>query len=164
MIQKMRRLISLNAVRWQLVMGKVVRGHRLASAIDGNSPFGAGTIELQMPKFKEQRLDLGNCFRGTLNVSIHPKTREVLLAEPRFKNIKWHQDYPPEDFFFSACRITFRGKTYAGWVYYPDPKTKIAHFQNPSLFEIIAETIPSITYGDEISLEVNADEVKINPE
>ncbi len=143
------------------VGGVVVQGHRLASAIDGNSPFGAGTIVLQMPIFKERGLDLADCFPGTLNVSIEPYVREIRIPEPRFRAVKWHADYPPENFFFSACRVIFQGKAHEGWVYYPDPKTKQAHFQTPSLFEIIAPRIPNIAYRDKVIVEVNPKEIRI---
>lgn len=147
---------------WKSVDGIVTKGHRLASAIDGGSPFGAGTIVLQAPIFKERGLDLSRCFLGTLNVSIEPKTRTMLMKEPTFRAVRWHKDYGSENFFFSGCRVRFQGRTYDGWVYYPDPATKEAHFQHPSLFEIIAEPIPGIEYGAVVTVEINPEEISID--
>jgi phage pi2 protein 07 len=50
---------------------------------------------------------------------------------------------------------------YDGWVYYPHPETKLRHFQNPSLLEVIAHEIPEIKYGDEVQVLVNPEELEV---
>ena len=151
---------------WTAVEGIVVRGQRLTSNIDGNSPYGRGTLELQAVRFKERGLDLDTCFRtrcfhGTINVSISPRTRAMLLHEPTFREVNWHPDHQPENFYLSECQVLFRGKTYSGWVYYPDPATKVRHFQDDSLFEIIAEFIPKIGYGHRVAILFNSQEILV---
>jgi hypothetical protein len=47
-------------------------------------------------------------------------------------------------------------------VYYPHPETKLRHFQDPSLLEVIAEPIPQIKYGDEVTIRLNPDEILIS--
>lgn len=147
---------------WEAIGGIVVKGHRLASGIDGNSPFGRGTIELQAQIFRERGLDLTHCFHGTLNVSIKPWVFEMKAQEPTFRNVKWHENYGPENFFFSACRVIFRGNMYEGWVYYPDPRTKEAHQHDPSCLEIIAPRVPDIAYCDAVIVQVNPQEILIS--
>jgi hypothetical protein len=48
-----------------------------------------------------------------------------------------------------------------GWVYYPHPETKLRHFQNPSLLEVIALPIQNLKYGDTVQVLINADEVEV---
>jgi hypothetical protein len=67
----------------------------------------------------------------------------------------------PEHFSFSRCKIVFKEVEYEGWVYYPHPETKLRHFQNPSLLEVIAMGIKDIRYGDEVDVSVNAEEISI---
>jgi len=50
---------------------------------------------------------------------------------------------------------------YEGWIYYPHPETKLRHFQNPSLLEVIAYTIPDIKYGDELDVLLNPEEIHV---
>ncbi|NER98945.1 MAG: hypothetical protein F6J86_34845, partial [Symploca sp. SIO1B1] len=68
-----------------------------------------------------------------------------------------------EDFSFSPCRISYHNQTYSGWIYYPHPETKPAHFQDPSILEILAPFIPNMNYGATISLDINLREVRLNP-
>ena len=142
--------------QWQTVQGIIARGHQVASGIAKDSPYPQGTIEMQTPSFQKLGLDLSAFFPGTLNVSISPKTFTVQQPEYTFKNVQWHQEYPSEDFSFSPCKVIFRDITYDGLVYYPHPETKIGHFQDPAVIEVLVSSfIPQIDYGDLIILEVN---------
>ena len=69
--------------------------------------------------------------------------------------------HPPERFSFSQCKVIFGDVEYDGWVYYPHPETKLRHFQNPSLLEVIAYQIPEIKYGDKVVVLVNTEEILI---
>lgn len=98
-----------------------------------------------------------------MNVSISPKTFTLQQPEYTFKNIKWHPVYPSEDFSFSPCRVIFQATTYAGLVYYPHPETKIGHFQDPAIVEVIVSSfISQLHYGDRVILEVNPGAILIN--
>jgi len=70
--------------------------------------------------------------------------------------------HPPETFSFSKCALTFKDVRYPGWVYYPHPETKIRHYQQPSLIEVLTRFIPDIHYGDEIEFELNPREIQID--
>ena len=76
-----------------------------------------------------------------------------------FEHVAWTDLHPPETFSFSRCLVIFRGLSYDGWVYYPHPETKLRHFQNPSLLEVIALPIPEIGYGDQLLAHLNPAEI-----
>jgi lycopene beta-cyclase len=145
--------------KWMITPGIVVEGHRVASQPSPEYPYA--TLEKQIPLFTARGLDLGSFFHGTLNISIAPKQWEMLQPEFTFRGIAWTDLHPPEDFSFSACRVRIGGLKYPGWVYYPHPETKIRHFQNPSLIEVITEHIPGIGYGTCLELEVRTGEIRI---
>lgn len=147
--------------KWVAVNGVVVQGHQVASGFSGESPYPKGTIEMQIPFFTALGLDLSNFFKGTLNVSIHPKKYLVKKPEYTFRNINWISNYPAEDFSFSGCRIIFKDLIYNGFVYYPHPDTKINHFHNSSTLEIIAPEVPGVKYECQICLEINTSEIVI---
>ncbi len=142
--------------KWQSVEGIIKRGHQVASKMAKDSPYPKGTIEMQTPCFQKLGLDLSAFFPGTLNVAISPKTFTIQQPEYTFTGVQWHPKYPAEDFSFSACRVIFQEITYTGLVYYPHPETKIGHFQDPAIVEVLVSSfIPQIHYGDRVILEVN---------
>lgn len=143
------------------VVGRVKAGYQVASGRATESPYPQGTIEMQLPYFQALGLDLTSCFRGTLNVSIHPHTFELVQPTYTFRHVQWNAMSPAEDFSFSPCQVTYQNQTYSGWIYYPHPETKPAHFQDPSTLEILAPFIPEITYGVTIDLEINLKEIRL---
>lgn len=100
-------------------------------------------------------------FNGTLNISIAPFEFEMAHPEITFELVEWTDLHPPETFSFSRCKVFFKGMEYTGWVYYPHPETKKTHFQNSSLIEVITYQIPEIEYGDNLEIEVNANEILV---
>lgn len=143
------------------LLGVIKSGHRVASGWAEDSPYERGTIEMQLPFFKELGLDLSTYFSGTLNISIAPHTFKIERPQYTFKKVKWHPDYPAEDFSFSPCQIIFKDMSYSGFIYYPHPETKIGHFQDESVLEAIALPIPKLSYGDRVLLAVNRHEIAI---
>ncbi len=146
----------------QKITGVIKSGHRVASGLGEDSPYDRGTIEMQLPFFKQLGLDLSSYFSGTLNISIAPHTFEVKRPQYTFKNVKWHPNYPAETFSFSPCQIIFNDLSYSGLIYYPHPETKIGHFQDASVLEAIALPIPNIAYGERVLLAVNPQEIAID--
>jgi hypothetical protein len=142
-----------------VVSGMVVEGHRVASGPSPAYPYGS--LEKQIPCFKNLGLDLSSFYVGTLNVSIAPHKFEIVHPEYTFEKVEWTDLHPPETFSFSRCTLGFNGVLYAGWIYYPHPETKKAHFQNPSLLEIITHKIPGIKYGDTAEVHVKGDEINV---
>ena len=142
-----------------VVSGVIVAGYQVASGPSKDYPYG--TLEKQIPLFKQFGLNLERFHPGTLNVSIAPATFEMVNPEYTFRQVAWTDLHPPEDFSFSRCTVTFKGAKYAGYVYYPHPETKKRHFESASLLEIISVYIPEIQYGGRVELELNADEIRI---
>ncbi|PSN13223.1 hypothetical protein C7271_22730, partial [filamentous cyanobacterium CCP5] len=103
---------------WQKVNGIVEHGHQVASGSALDSPYPVGTIEMQMPFFQALGLDLSGYFPGTLNVSISPRTFQLIKPEFTFRQVEWTDRHPPEDFSFSQCWVSFQGFAYDGWIYY----------------------------------------------
>jgi hypothetical protein len=141
------------------IKGILTKGYRVASGPSKDYPYGA--LDKQRPFFTAQGLDLSGHFNGTLNIDIRPFEFTMLKPEFTFHHVAWTDLHPPEHFSFSRCQVTFREVDYDGWVYYPHPETKLRHFQNPSLLEVIAMPIPGIQYGDELRVRVNPQEIEI---
>jgi len=146
-------------MQWILLHGTIVEGYRVASSPSKDYPYGA--LDRQRPIFAARGLDLSGYFNGTLNIDIRPHTFKLIKPEFTFHNVEWTDLHPPEHFSFSRCRVIFKDIEYEGWVYYPHPETKLRHFQNPSLMEVIAMPIPGINYGSEVSVLVNPEEIEV---
>ena len=142
-------------------VGIVKPGHQVASGKAQDSPYERGTLEMQLPWFKNLGLDLSRFYLGTLNLSIAPHTFQLIHPTYTFPHVKWHPDYPAETFSFSPCQVVYRETQYEGLVYYPHPETKIGHFQDNSILEIIAPTIPKINYGDRLTLKIDPQEIEL---
>jgi hypothetical protein len=92
---------------WRTVDGILERGYGVASGTGTDSPYPRGTIEMQIPFFKALGLDLTRFFPGTLNVSISPKTFQLINPEFTFRQVHWTDRHPPEDFSFSRCQLSY---------------------------------------------------------
>ena len=147
-------------MQWILLHGTIVEGYRVASSPSKDYPYGA--LDRQRPIFAARGLDLSGYFNGTLNIDISPHTFKLIKPEFTFHHVEWTDLHPPEHFSFSRCRVIFKDIEYEGWVYYPHPETKLRHFQNPSLMEVIAMPIPGINYGSEVSVLVNPEEIEVD--
>ncbi len=145
--------------KWIPVHGVVVQGYRVASGPSKDYPYGA--LDRQRPFFKAGGLDLDPYFNGSLNVDIRPFEFAMVKPQHTFHHVEWTDLHPPEHFSFSRCEVIFKNVEYDGWVYYPHPETKLRHFQNPSLLEVIAMPIPDIRYGDEVDVLLNSEEISV---
>lgn len=146
-------------MQWTLIHGILVQGYRVASSPSKDYPYGA--LDRQRPIFKSRGLDLSGYFNGTLNIDIRPHTFQLTKPEFTFHHVEWTDLHPPEHFSFSRCKVVFEDVEYEGWVYYPHPETKLRHFQNPSLLEVIAYPIPKIVYGNKVDILLNPEEIVI---
>jgi len=147
-------------IKWNTVRGIVIQGYRVASGPSKDYPYGS--LDRQRPIFKARGLDLEVFFNGTLNIDLRPFTFKLIKPEFTFRNVEWTDLHPPENFSFSRCNVIYREIEYEGWVYYPHPETKLRHFQNPSLLEVIAYPIPGIKYGDDVQVSVNPDRIEMS--
>jgi hypothetical protein len=142
-----------------VVSGVVVKGYRVASGPSNDYPYGS--LEKQIPIFRQRGLDLERFYYGTLNVSIAPSTFEMLNPAYTFRQVAWTDLHPPEDFSFSLCTVRFKEGEYEGYIYYPHPETKKRHFESASILEIISMYIKDIRYGDQVEVALNTEEVRI---
>ncbi len=147
-------------IKWSTLRGTLIQGYRVASGPSRDYPYGA--LERQRPIFKARGLDLDGYFNGTLNIDLRPLTFKLIKPEFTFRNVEWTDLHPPENFSFSHCKVIYKDIEYEGWVYYPHPETKLRHFQDPSLLEVIAHPIPGIKYGDEVQVCVNPDRIEMS--
>jgi len=119
---------------------------------------------MQLPHFQKLGLDLSDFYLGTLNVSIAPYTFELENSQYTFSEVKWHPDYPAETFSFSPCTVEHQDRSTQALVYYPHLETKIGHFQDSSIVEIIAPYFTNVKYGDRIELKLKSQQVKLKLE
>ncbi|TLU66193.1 hypothetical protein FE810_05610 [Thalassotalea litorea] len=140
---------------------KVVRGYQIASGLSADNPYGAGSLELQLPIFCQQGLPFQNCYAGTLNLELSPNILTWVSYWHCLHDIKWHPQFAAESFAFCPCLLKISDKTVKAFVYYPLPATKIGHFQVPSVVEVIAEFIPDVHYRDTIQVSFPEQYIKI---
>lgn len=142
--------------------GTIQKGHGVASGASAESPYPTGSIAMQAPFFKALGLDLSGCYLGTLNVSISPAQWKMVKPAFHFEKVKWTDLHPPETFSFLPCDITHRAVTVQGWLYYPHPETKAAHWQDASVMEIIAPRLDGLGYGALVELRFSNDALRID--
>jgi hypothetical protein len=120
-----------------------------------------GTINLQKPRFKELGLDIDHCYSGTINLSIAPNTFEIIKPEFFLKEIIWKEGRKPENFLICRCIIVHGPKLSDGFVYYPDPSTKVASPDNPNHLQLLAPYIEGLSYGARLSVLLRSREIRI---
>jgi hypothetical protein len=145
---------------WTHVSGVLAQGYRVASGPSKDYPYGA--LDRQRPFFKAGGLDLSSYFNGSLNIDIRPFKFKMEKPEFTFRDVEWTDLHPAEHFSFSHCKVMYQGTEYDGWVYYPHPETKLRHFQNPSLLEVIAMPIDGLRYGDSLQVFLNSHEITVS--
>jgi hypothetical protein len=148
---------------WQ---GTVVAGHGVASgrsAGTAGNPYPQGSITMQAPFFKARGLDLGDCFLGTVNLSIAPRSWTLLQADHRFEALTWTHLHPPETFSFVAMHVQWQSAWCRGWLYYPHPETKAAHFQSSSVMELILPRLMGLQIGMQLACRAPAQALSIHP-
>lgn len=137
------------------ITGIVIAGHGVASGKGKDPRYPEGTLKLQIPFFAKKGLDLTPYFRGTINLNIAPF--RFIIGKPNhfFRSIAWSQYIPPENFYFIEVSVINRSKKYHGYIYMPDPATKMDHFQHESTLELILPEIEGLQVGDRLFLEVD---------
>jgi hypothetical protein len=148
----------------RLAPARVVRGHQVASGLNGDPRFPGGTIRMQRPHFATLGLDLGALHPATLNVSLAPLSWQARQPAHTFRALRWHPTEPAEDFSFFHLRLHREGgPPVDGWIYLPHPQTKPEHFQSPDVLELLLPWIDGLTYGSRVQLEVPEQEMTFRP-
>ncbi|QDP01336.1 hypothetical protein [Thalassotalea sp. PS06] len=140
---------------------KLIPGYQIASGKSNDNPYGCGSLQLQLPLFCQQGLPFESLFAGTLNLDLGSATFRWSKPWKAITELQWHRDFPAESFLFSPCEITHSGQRYSAFIYYPDPATKIGHFQSSNTIEVISTFIPGLNYGDTIKVRVPLDYIEV---
>ena len=90
---------------WHKISGVVTPGYQIASGLNESSPYPLGSIEMQVPYFKERGLDLTGFYFATINVDISPFTFSLNAPKFTFEHVAWCSQIPPETFSFSSCKF-----------------------------------------------------------
>jgi hypothetical protein len=147
------------------IEGIVVAGHGVASgrsALTANNPYPEGTIAMQEPHFKARGLDLSHCHKGTINLDLAPTTWDLLQADHCFENLRWTHLHPPETFSFVSIQAIYQGASHDGWVYFPHPETKAAHFQSRSVMELLLPRLEGLQSGASLTLRMDPRKLRLN--
>ena len=134
------------------VKGRVVKGYQVASGSNRNSPYPRGSIIMQMPFFRKLGLNLYGLYPATINISIFPEKFALINPEYTFRDVKWSENHPAEDFSFYRCKLLYQNNIYDGFIYYPHPETKPDHYHDDSTIEVICRYIKNIYYGASVIL------------
>jgi hypothetical protein len=149
-------------MNWQCVSGTIVRGHRVASGLNGDVRFPGGTLAMQRPYFAALGLDLAGMHAGTLNVSIAPARYELRRPRWTLPLVKWHPTAAAETFSFVEARMECpKGGEVSGWIYHPHPETKPEHFQSPDVIEVLMPFVEGLEYGAKVTLWVPEEQMVI---
>jgi len=148
-------------MEYALVRGEIRSGHGVASGKGKDERYPEGTLKQQFEHFLKKGLDLGNYFRGTINLDISPSSYQIKKPKYFFKNIDWSDYIPPENFYFFDVSLSFKDKTYDGLIYMPDPETKEDHVQIPNMLELILPKIKGLSYGHIVDVTVKKSQLEI---
>ena len=140
---------------WPVHPARIIRGHRVASGLNGDPRFPGGTVAMQVPHFARLGLDLSRYHRGTLNLDISPLTYRSLKPRHIFERLHWHPVEPAETFSFFAARLLHAGQTHEVLIYLPHPETKPEHFQAPTTLEVLAPWIEGLSYETILQLAID---------
>ncbi len=141
------------------ITATLVKGYQVASGSASSTVFPAGTISLQAPYFNQLGLDLSTYYFATLNFNLGQHCLTIIKPSFHFEKLKWHSKVPAETFSFADCEVTHHGVHYRGLIYLPHVETKIDHFQDKNIVEIIAPFIGNIHYQDEVVLRFDSEQV-----
>ena len=144
-----------------VVQGVIRQGYGVASGSAASSPYPNGTLSLQAPRFKERGVDLSGFFPGTLNVDISPRRFALTRPDITLRTVAWTDRIPPEDFSFRACLLEAGGRTHHALIDHPHPETKVEHFQNDSVVEVLAPYVNNLAIGSKVSLRLRGQNVRV---
>lgn len=139
----------------------VCQGHGVASGKAKDPRYPDGTLKAQCEHFLQKGLDLNQYFLGTINLDIAPYIFKIKKPKHFLENVNWSKYIPPENFYFFDVSLQFKGSTYKGLIYMPDPTTKAEHFQNPTILELLLPKIEGLKYGDVVMLEVIDEQIEL---
>jgi|TARA_R110001599_G_scaffold19702_2_gene75237 hypothetical protein len=141
--------------KMELLNFTVVKGHQVASGSANDSRFPFGTINAQVSHFKALGLDISEFYPATINAEFNSRSITLNHHDYFFKQVKWHDDIPAEDFKFCRCILLKEYTEISALIYQPQFDTKTEHQQPLNQLEILAPYIEDIHYGDLLTLKIN---------
>lgn len=138
--------------------GELVAGHGVASGRANDSPYPAGTIQLQRPHFAAAGIDLSPFEPATLNLAFRGGRWRLRQPDHHVEQLRWTDRHPPETFSFWRCQLRRSGAQaapLAALIYVPHPETKRAHLQPEGLLELLAPPLGPVTPGERFQLGVD---------
>ena len=108
-----------------VVPGVIVEGYRVASGPSKDYPYGS--LEKQIPLFKQRGLNLERFYAGTLNVSIAPASFEMVNPEFTFIFI-----------YYCKSRTCIRGKLSLKFRPHREPENQLIIYYESLLVKIHA--------------------------
>lgn len=146
--------------QWIQLPAQLVHGYGVASGQALDSPYPQGSIALQLPYFLALGLDLRGYYLGTLNLSITPYHLQLISPKWTFPDVEWLPGCR-ETFSFSPCQIVLGQVTVDALIYHPHPETKPAHFQSPSIVEVLAPYLKDLESQRKLDLKVRKQEISV---
>jgi len=105
---------------------------------------------MQQPFFKANGIDISQFYAGTLNVDLAPQVPQ--LSGIVFDGmLRWHDNFK-EHFVLAKIEFEAKGRRYTGLWYYPDPATKVAHFQRASVVELLLPWVEGLEIGEHVKV------------
>lgn len=140
---------------------KLISGYQIASGKSKDNPYGCGSLQLQLPLFCQHGLPFESLFAGTLNLDLGANSISWVRVWESVSDLQWHKEFPAESFLFAPCEIKHAEQQHSAFIYYPDPETKIGHFQSKHTIEVIAEFIPGLNYEDVLEVRFPLNYVEV---
>jgi hypothetical protein len=141
--------------------GTVLAGHGVAGGTPPHSPYPAGTISMQIPRFRELGLDLTGFHPATLNISTRPHRVRITNPAYHFDEVSWTAVHGPESFDFIHVVLLLETRRVEAWGYRPTADTKAGHPQPREVLEVIAPYLADVRREGEILLELDPNEVVV---
>jgi hypothetical protein len=134
-------------------LGKIIAGYGVASGRALDCPYPGGSIRLQQPFFQARGVDISGYFAGTVNVDLAPHA--LYPTGDVFDGVlQWFEGLE-EHFLLSTVELEVKGQVYSGLWYYPDPATKVVHFQHATVVELLMPWIQGLATGDIVKVTID---------
>lgn len=147
-----------------IVAAQVIKGGQAAGgvgSVDSRGLEEAGTIVRQMPHFLNHGVDLTTFHPATINVSVAPMLFKFECPAHSIAALKWHPDFPGENFSFFDCEVGFAGAQFTGFIYLPHRDQALGTIAGAQYVEVITKRIPALEYGSQIQLKVPNEQISV---
>ena len=142
------------------IKGVISQGFGHASG-QRSQKYPEGTINLQKQHFPKHGLDISDCFSGTVNLDISPRTYRLVKPEFFLEGVIWKEGRIPENFFIARTVILSEGHAIDGFIYHPDLSTKTGSIDKPYHLQLLAPFIPNLKLGNSLEIKLRSSEIEL---